>query len=88
MSNKQLTLGSLFSGSGGFELAGIPNLDMTIQGLQCCLMHDPDDKPRCAECPYEGNCLNRLKHDALTLLLMQRQTISAGQLSGKQHSER
>ena len=62
----------------------MPDLDMTIKGLQCCVLHDPDDKPRCAECPYEGNCLNRLKHDALTLLLMQRQTISAIQLSGKQ----
>lgn len=53
----------------------MPDLDMTIQGLQCCVMRDPDDKPRCAECPYEGNCLNRLKHDALALLLMQRQAV-------------
>ena len=66
------------------KVSAMPDLDMTIKGLQCCVLHDPDDKPRCAECPYEGNCLNRLKHDALTLLLMQRQTISAIQLSGKQ----
>ena len=66
------------------KVSAMPDLDMTIKGLQCCVLHDPDDKPRCAECPYEGNCLNRLKHDALTLLLMQRQTISAGQLSRKQ----
>ena len=43
-------------------------LDMTIRGLECCVLRDPDDKPRCNECPYDGNCLNRLKHDALALL--------------------
>ena len=63
------------------KVSAMPDLDMTIKGLQCCVLHDPDDKPRCGECPYEGNCLNRLKHDALTLLLMQRQTIFSGQLS-------
>ena len=56
-------------------MSTMPALDMTIQGLQCCVMRDPDDRPRCVECPYEGNCLNRLKHDALTLLLMQRQGV-------------
>lgn len=56
-------------------MSTMPDLNMTIQGLQCCVMRDPDDRPRCAECPYEGNCLNRLKHDALTLLLMQRQGV-------------
>ena len=44
------------------------DLDKTIRGLECCVLRDPDDKPRCDSCPYEGNCLNRLKHDALALL--------------------
>ena len=42
--------------------------EMAIKGLECCVLHNPDDKSRCNECPYEGNCLNRLKYDALTLL--------------------
>ena len=39
-----------------------------IKGLECCVLRDPDDKQRCSECPYEGNCVNRLKQDALALL--------------------
>ena len=42
--------------------------EKVIKGLECCIQHDPDDKPRCRECPYEGACLNRLKNDALALL--------------------
>lgn len=34
-------------------------------------MRDPDDKPRCSECPYDSACLNRLKYDALELLKVQ-----------------
>ena len=36
--------------------------------LRCCIVRDPDDKLRCAECPYRDPdiyCLNRLKMDAL-----------------------
>ena len=42
-----------------------------IKGLECCVLRDPDDKPRCSECPYDGACLNRLKYDALALLKAQ-----------------
>ena len=42
--------------------------DKVIRGLECCIKRDPDDNPRCGECPYDGACLNRLKIDALELL--------------------
>lgn len=42
--------------------------EKVIRGLECCILHDPDDKPRCEICPYDGACLNRLKHDVLQLL--------------------
>jgi hypothetical protein len=45
--------------------------EKVIKGLECCIKHDPDDKMRCGECPYEGACLNRLKADALALLKAQ-----------------
>lgn len=45
--------------------------EKVIKGLECCIKHDPDDKPRCNECPYDGACLNRLKYDALALLQAQ-----------------
>lgn len=45
--------------------------EKVIKGLECCILHDPDDKPRCESCPYDGACLNRLKHDALQLLKAQ-----------------
>ena len=43
-------------------------LDGTIKGLECCILRNPDDKARCGECPYEGNCVNRLKMDSLKFL--------------------
>ena len=46
-------------------------LEKVIKGLECCILRDPDDKPRCKECPYEGNCINRLKADILSLLKAQ-----------------
>lgn len=45
--------------------------EKVIEGLECCILHDPDDKPRCEICPYDGACLNRLKHDVLQLLKAQ-----------------
>ena len=45
--------------------------EKVIKGLECCILHDPDDKPKCERCPYDGACLNRLKHDALQLLRTQ-----------------
>ena len=39
-----------------------------IKGLQCCILHDPDDKPRCDDCPFDNNCVNRLKMAALELI--------------------
>jgi len=45
--------------------------EKVIKAMECCILHDPDDKPRCESCPYDGACLNRLKHDALQLLKAQ-----------------
>lgn len=42
-----------------------------MDGLECCILHDPDDHARCSKCPYDGNCVNRLKMDALELLKAQ-----------------
>lgn len=39
-----------------------------IKGLECCILRNPDDHARCSQCPYGGNCVNRLKIDALALL--------------------
>lgn len=46
-------------------------LDKAIKGLECCILRDPDDFPRCSVCPYESNCVNRLKMDVLALLKAQ-----------------
>lgn len=43
-------------------------LEKVRTGLKCCIKRNPDDVPRCHECPYEGACLNRLKYDALNVL--------------------
>lgn len=50
--------------------------EKVIKGLECCILRDPDDKQRCSECPYEGNCVNRLKQDALSLLKAQEEANS------------
>lgn len=42
--------------------------EKAIRGLECCILRDPDDHARCSQCPYESNCVNRLKMDALELL--------------------
>lgn len=42
--------------------------DKVIKGLECCILRNPDDHARCSQCPYESNCVNRLKIDALELL--------------------
>lgn len=42
--------------------------EKVIKGLECCILHNPDDHARCMQCPYESNCVNRLKMDALELL--------------------
>lgn len=49
----------------------MPDLKKVIKGLECCILRDPDDHARCSQCPYGGNCVNRLKMDALTLLKAQ-----------------
>lgn len=46
-------------------------LNKAVKGLSCCILRDPDDKPKCSECPYDGACANRLKQDALYLLQKQ-----------------
>lgn len=43
-------------------------LGKVIKGLECCILRDPDDHARCSQCSYGGNCVNRLKMDALSLL--------------------
>lgn len=50
-------------------------LNRAVKGLSCCILRDPDDKPRCTECPYDGACGNRLKQDALYLLERQQNDI-------------
>lgn len=49
----------------------MPDLEKVIKGLECCILRDPDDHARCSQCPYGGNCVNRLKMDALELLKAQ-----------------
>ena len=49
----------------------MPDRAKVVKGLECCIKRDPDDKPRCTECPYDSACLNRLKVDALELLKAQ-----------------
>ena len=48
--------------------------DEVIKALSCCVLRDPDDRPRCGDCPYPTGsaCLNRLKADALALLKQKR----------------
>ena len=39
-----------------------------MKGLECCIVHNPDDRRRCPECPYRDPntyCANRLMADAL-----------------------
>lgn len=43
--------------------------EQVIKGLQCCILRNPDDKPRCDDCPFDGNCVNRLKMAALEFLI-------------------
>lgn len=45
------------------------------KGLECCILRDPDDEPRCDVCLYEGKCTNRLKIDALALIRQQAEKI-------------
>ena len=49
----------------------MPNktIDEVKAALQCCIVHEPDYRRRCPECPYrdpEAYCANRLMADALT----------------------
>lgn len=46
------------------------------KGLECCILRDPDDEPRCDICLYEGKCANRLKIDALALIRQQQERIA------------
>lgn len=50
-------------------------LDRVRDGLECCIMRDPDDKLTCDICPYDGRCTNRLKIDALALINAQQERI-------------
>ena len=48
------------------------NREKVKKGLECCILRNPDDHARCPECTYNdppfGNCVNRLKMDALEAL--------------------
>lgn len=63
----------------------MPELEKVIKGLECCILRDPDDHARCSQCSYGGNCVNRLKMDALELLKAQdiSETNVAGWISVK-----
>lgn len=50
--------------------------EKVCKGLECCILRDPDDKPRCDVCLYEGKCTNRLKIDALALINAQQEKIN------------
>lgn len=60
----------------------MPDLEKVIRGLECCILRDPDDKCRCADCPYNQHeisnapCANGLKFDALSLLKSQQARIA------------
>lgn len=53
----------------------MPDREKVIRGLECCIVHDPDAKRNCVECPYNHEgiitnapCANGLMSDALALL--------------------
>lgn len=49
--------------------------EKVVKGLECCILRNPDDEPRCDVCLYEGKCTNRLKIDALSLIQQQAEII-------------
>lgn len=53
------------------------DMERVLKGLECCILRNPDDHARCSQCSYGGNCVNRLKMDALELLDEQQETISS-----------
>lgn len=55
--------------------------EKVMKGLKCCILRNPDDHARCSQCSYGGNCVNRLKMDALELLDEQQETISSLQVT-------
>ncbi len=56
-------------------------LDRVRNGLECCVLRDPDDHLRCGECPYNPHaisnepCANGLKFNALALIRQQQERI-------------
>lgn len=56
--------------------------EKVCNGLECCVLRDPDDHQRCGECPYNHHeisnapCANGLKADALALIRQQRERIA------------
>ena len=54
--------------------------DEVMKGLECCIVHNPDDRRRCPECPYRDPntyCANRLMADALGTIETLSETIDA-----------
>lgn len=56
--------------------------EKVIRALECCILRDPDDHARCSKCSYGGNCVNRLKMDALELLKEQQSAYERGKRDG------
>lgn len=53
--------------------------EKVITGLRCCIVHAPDDSMQCTACPYKDPntyCLNRLKMDALEVLLLKQEGVT------------
>ena len=54
----------------------MPDREKVIRGLECCVLHDPEDYHKCNECLYRPEpgiitnvpCSNRMMWDALALL--------------------
>lgn len=55
--------------------------EKVCKGLECCILHDPDDHQRCGECPFSHHeisnapCANGLKSNALALIRDQQKRI-------------
>lgn len=69
------------------------DLEKVMQGLNCCILHDPDDTRRCSECPYNQEgvtnspCVNGLMCDARLLLkpFQEAEDIIAGRVEAKEY---
>ena len=63
-------------------------MDM-IKALECCIQHNPDDRPRCGDCPllHAEQCVNRLKFTALDLIREQEEIIRSREAELKRETD-